>query len=537
MHIKSVRIKSYKRFTDLTIDDLPPTTRLVVLIGPNGCGKSSLFDAIKTWHHFNNIGGWDEDKLYHLKAGSGTNEPELRQSLKVDFCEPLNAEAESRNKYLYFRSAYRNQADFSTNSLQRINSIFDAPKIRRLIDNDVMVDNNYLRLVSATVEGIYSGEHDTLTVRDLRDFYIGEIQESMKRLFDDLVLKGTGDPLVEGSFYFDKNLSKDFHYKNLSGGEKAAFDIILDLIVKRKAYDDTVYFIDEPEAHMHTKLQSRLLEEIIRLIPQNCQLWIATHSIGMMRKARDLYLASPNEVVFLDFQGQDFDKPINLKPAIVNRELWAKTLSIALDDLAHLIAPKRIVLCEGRPLSSQNNAKAELDAKCYRIIFENEYPDTDFLSVGNSSDVQSDRLELGKAIQTLVSGTSLIRVIDQDDRSPEEIVELQKEGVRVLSRRHLESYLMDDEILSRLCAEVGKPEKEQELLVAKQQEIQASIARGNPRDDIKSAAGKIYTEAKKILELQKCGNTVDAFKRDTLAKLVTPNTKVYTELKKDIFNE
>ena len=45
MRIRSVRLTNYKRFTDLSIEGIPSSARLVVLIGPNGTGKSSLFDA------------------------------------------------------------------------------------------------------------------------------------------------------------------------------------------------------------------------------------------------------------------------------------------------------------------------------------------------------------------------------------------------------------------------------------------------------------------------------------------------------------
>ena len=45
MRIKEIRLKNYKRFTELTIADLPATARLVVLVGPNGTGKSSVFDS------------------------------------------------------------------------------------------------------------------------------------------------------------------------------------------------------------------------------------------------------------------------------------------------------------------------------------------------------------------------------------------------------------------------------------------------------------------------------------------------------------
>jgi len=179
----------------------------------------------------------------------------------------LPNDIEEKRKLFYIRSAYRNQPDFTVDHLQRASPLTESPRVERLIDNDASVSDNYNRLVSATIAGVYSGELDALTVEQLRERFIGQIRDSMSRVFDDLVLKGTGDPLTAGSFYFEKGLSRNFHYKNLSGGEKAAFDVLLDFILTREVYSNTVFCIDEPEAHMHTGLQARLLEELISLIP------------------------------------------------------------------------------------------------------------------------------------------------------------------------------------------------------------------------------------------------------------------------------
>ena len=47
MKLKSASIREFKRFKDLTIRSLPENAKLIVMLGPNGCGKSSLFDAFQ----------------------------------------------------------------------------------------------------------------------------------------------------------------------------------------------------------------------------------------------------------------------------------------------------------------------------------------------------------------------------------------------------------------------------------------------------------------------------------------------------------
>ena len=46
MKLKRVTIKSFRRFTDLAIQRISETSRLIMLAGPNGCGKSSILRRV-----------------------------------------------------------------------------------------------------------------------------------------------------------------------------------------------------------------------------------------------------------------------------------------------------------------------------------------------------------------------------------------------------------------------------------------------------------------------------------------------------------
>ena len=115
--------------------------------------------------------------------------------------------------------------------------------------------------------------------------------------------------------------------------------------------------------------------------------------------------------------------------------------------MAGLVAPRQVVLCEGA------NPSDGFDATIYRSIFAEEFPDVEFLSVGNSSEVKRDHAGIASAIEVLAPGTRILRLIDRDEHTDDEIASLQKRNIRVLNRRNIESYLLADEVLSQTLRE------------------------------------------------------------------------------------
>ncbi len=291
-----------------------------------------------------------------------------------------------------------------------------------------------------------------------------------------------------GTFYFTKGVAHSLPYKNLSAGEKAAFDLILDAVVKSEYFDNTVWCIDEPETHLSTRIQADLRESLLELLPSNCQMVLASHSTGFLSAAWRRAQSSPGTVAFIDLQGVGFDVPAVLAPTAASQEFWIKALDVALGDLASLIAPEHIVLCEGRPAKRADDRRGEFDATYYRRIFSDEFPQVDSLSVGNSRDVQDNRLEAGRAIATVASGTRTTRVIDRDLMDANEVAETEACGIRVLSRRNIEAFLLDDEVLIAVCMAQAQPGRAAEALQIKQAALAASVQRGNDADDLKKAA-------------------------------------------------
>ena len=71
MKIKKIELNNFKRFTHLSVEDIPETTKLVVLVGPNGSGKTSFMEAM---NHYYKCAGYNDAGDYHYLSKAGNVE-------------------------------------------------------------------------------------------------------------------------------------------------------------------------------------------------------------------------------------------------------------------------------------------------------------------------------------------------------------------------------------------------------------------------------------------------------------------------------
>ena len=529
MRIKNIRLKNYKRFTELTIADVPATARLVVLVGPNGTGKSSVFDSflLKASAAVNNHRLSGNTDQYYEKVLQSQTTHQVASRVQIELHDTGEGEVDWKSAF-QVRSAYRNESDFRIEHLRATRPEDAGPRLARIIDPDESVSKNYERMAWKRMQDLDRDAPKELTIGEYRRKSLGDLQKAMRGLFSNpsLSLQDFGG-IHAGSFRFSKGNVTDFHYKNLSGGEKAAFDILLDVFVKRDEAKEAVFCIDEPELHVATGLQGPLIASVLALLGEASQLWIATHSIGVVREAYRTLLDRPGEVAFLDFSGRDFDDSVTITPSTPNRVFWENMYEVALDDLSSLVAPHRVVICEG----SKDKHVNAFDARCYNQLFASEFPETLFISQGGSGEViQSDHLV--SILKSIAHGIDVQKLIDRDDMTNEERARKIAQGIRVLRRREIEEYLYDPEVLRMFLQTAGCEVAAMETVVSKRESL--LIGQHGPKN-IKDVSRDLFEAIRSDTGLSNLGNNREEFASQFLVPALGKTPVVYQELREDLF--
>ena len=115
MRVKTIKLKQFKRFDDLTIDLGESPKKLIAMVGPNGCDKSSVFDAFEEkMKDFRSHGS--EGDVFYSKAKYAEDE-EIKKYIynKNQAISIVTTTNNFNRKSFYIRTAYRFTSKINVN--------------------------------------------------------------------------------------------------------------------------------------------------------------------------------------------------------------------------------------------------------------------------------------------------------------------------------------------------------------------------------------------------------------------------------------
>lgn len=408
MKIKKIELKNFKRFTDLIISNIPDSSKLVLIIGSNGSGKSSLFDAFDWLNKGIRKGipyGHEGMNYYQKNTNNGDSsiEIELIDGRAVKKKGSLISEGREIIEKFFGRSSIRIVPRISnTADLIQVSNDMDSPL--SYIEHDTRFINDvflYIQEINNALRApIFSGKQaDTLKI--FQDF-IKPLNESLLNILGgdetttiQIAEFEDASPQKPAKLIFKKGESK-INYDLLSHGEKQIIILLINFIVRSKYYQDSIIFIDEMDSHLNTALQSNLLKEIVsRWIPNNAQLWTASHALGFIE-----YAKSSENASIIDFDLLNFDIKQSLSPIAKDR-LDVYEIAIPKATITSILKGYKLVAVENKNDKYFNQALGEegylfLPANNNREVFLTVKADKDKLGLRDRDYLRSDEIMLIK---------------------------------------------------------------------------------------------------------------------------------------------
>jgi hypothetical protein len=315
MKIKSLHLKNFKRFTDLTLQGIPENAKLVLLIGSNGSGKSSVFDGLEVLNRYK-VGHFsDNDNYYRKDKGPFRILADYGDGflLDTDIKVHKGNNLKLAGDVYYGRTSFRQIPRLTRLQLgTNFNINADSDRPYSFIDRDERFENDLEHIFGKLLKEFFKSDEEKF---EIKESVISPINAALTRIFSKE--NGTKLELIElipplegkvAEVNFKKGNSI-FHYNQLSAGEKEIFSILINFVARKDIFKGTLYF-DEIDLHLNTKLQYNFLKELAEnWIPDRCQFWTASHSLGFIQYAKE----SEQAVVF-DFDDYDFDRSKILVP-------------------------------------------------------------------------------------------------------------------------------------------------------------------------------------------------------------------------------
>jgi len=306
----------------------------LILTGKNGCGKTSLLDALAV---FLNSATTSENPMSAIKnkeqaernlqyfLNSGADEQEIRKIKEnVSFFTDLISKTSAgilldTSEFLYdikpaFEKGefvvayYRDNRAFSATVPEHVEKV-NLKKDYTISDSPGRVLIKYLLDLKMTQALAVSNNKQEKAKKI--GIWFDRFQDLLKSIFenDSLQLLFNEDTF---KFSIEMNGREPFDFNTMSSGYAAVLDIVVDLILRMENQTNSIFdftvpgivLIDEIETHLHLELQKKILGLLTGIFP-NIQFIMSTHSPFIVNSLE-------NAVIY------DLEKHILVKDGLAN---------------------------------------------------------------------------------------------------------------------------------------------------------------------------------------------------------------------------
>ncbi len=291
-YIKKIHIGQVRHLKDVDIPICEDKCRHLILTGRNGSGKTSLLEAMREYfellykifdksNKINSVYKIPKNLLLLSDASLAQQDNILRNTVHLNFNVKDEEQLEVFNQHDIVIAFFQDARDFSSPQPKKIEKV--KLKDRYLIsDRPRELFVKYLLDMKMTEALSKNNSHSDKAL--LIGEWFDKLEKLLQRLFSDNELKLIFD---EDTFEFKikEPGGKLFDFNTMSAGYAAAFDIIVDLMMRMEKnsnrsfhYDmPGIVLIDEIETHLHLELQKLILPMLTELFP-NIQFIVSTHS-------------------------------------------------------------------------------------------------------------------------------------------------------------------------------------------------------------------------------------------------------------------
>ncbi len=481
MRIAALKIENFRNIRYLEMTNIP---NIVVLAGANGCGKSSVLDAIvfakeatgAYWsvpgdpkqinvgadhaeitlkietsdlerayiqRCYNTVLGESSTVTVRLDRQSGASVPLREPGLHELFRTYARAQSPEIGVVEYLPS----RRILTPKTVDALSPQFlDEARWKEtaLFSSRSRFDDIKEYLAGIAFRAAQKAEHmvwddgQTLSKENYPDEF-GEIKRVFARFFAPMQFQAVR--ISDNPFrYVISTPSGEIDIDDLSDGEKSVFTIAFDIL--RRNLRNSIILFDEPELHLHADLARRFVE-ILPTLREGNQFWFTTHSAEILRSVE------PGSV----YRIAKYSEPgVSQARQVFSDDDMRHTLADLVGEVGLVTLNKKIVFLEG---SGQ-----EIDRYILETLYAQQLDRMQFVSCGSvkqNSRISAKVLEL---LNQAAEFNFFYAIRDRDFMTDEERSKVESSGngrLWVWPVYHIENFLLDWDVLLQAAKELCGP--------------------------------------------------------------------------------